>query len=318
MRPTIKPKSDQLNADDLIAGPLVITITDVRLREGDQPIAIHHDKGLPYLPCKSMRRLMVRFWGDDGTKYAGHRLELFRDEKVKFGGESVGGIRISRMSGVERETTVPLTEKRGKSRAYTVKPIVAAWPKPKDAPVDLTLLVVAGRAAAASGEARLDAWWAGLGKDEQRAAKAGLLKELGEMRTTAREADAGVLGDDDGFPTFDAPSPLGEPAGAAEGERADPPGRDNPPAQPSSPAARAGAGDNSAPEADEFDPLTWAAEEQRLWENFTTVAELDAHTRSAESGERFGKLQAASPGMAKALEAALNGRRKALADRERG
>lgn len=55
---TIKPKSDQLNADDLIAGPKTITVTGVKLVAEDQPVAIsfHGDDGKPYKPCKSMRR----------------------------------------------------------------------------------------------------------------------------------------------------------------------------------------------------------------------------------------------------------------------
>ena len=57
---TIAPKSDQLNADDLINGPMTITITAVKARPGssEQPIQISFDGdgGKPYLPCKSMRR----------------------------------------------------------------------------------------------------------------------------------------------------------------------------------------------------------------------------------------------------------------------
>ena len=36
---TIAPKSDQLNADDLIAGPKTITVTGVKLVAEDQPVA---------------------------------------------------------------------------------------------------------------------------------------------------------------------------------------------------------------------------------------------------------------------------------------
>ena len=41
---TIAPKSDQMNADDLIAGPRTITVTKVLLcGEPDQPVAIHFE-----------------------------------------------------------------------------------------------------------------------------------------------------------------------------------------------------------------------------------------------------------------------------------
>ncbi len=50
----IKPKSDQLNADDLLTGPRTITITEVVNRETpDQPVWIRYegDGGKPYKPC---------------------------------------------------------------------------------------------------------------------------------------------------------------------------------------------------------------------------------------------------------------------------
>ena len=66
---TIEPKSDQLNADDLIAGPRTIVITAVRANAGsaEQPVSISFegDDGKPYKPCKSMRRVMVHVWGPD-------------------------------------------------------------------------------------------------------------------------------------------------------------------------------------------------------------------------------------------------------------
>lgn len=138
---TIIPKSDQLNADDLIAGPVEITITRVRgCDEADQPIAVHFegDNNKPYKPCKSMRRVLVRAWGADGAQFAGRRLRLYRDEGVQFGGIKVGGIRISHMSHIDRPLVVALTVTRAKRAPYTVEPLVAqvsrATPPREDAP----------------------------------------------------------------------------------------------------------------------------------------------------------------------------------------
>ena len=69
--PTVIPKSDQINADDLIGGPLTIKVTKVSLtEEKDQPFAINFegDGRKPYKPCKSMRRVMIRIWGADARK----------------------------------------------------------------------------------------------------------------------------------------------------------------------------------------------------------------------------------------------------------
>ena len=122
---TIEPKSDQLNADSLIGGPMTITITKLTADPAtpEQPIAVHFDGdgGKPYKPCKSMRRVMVNAWGDDGSKYAGRSMTLYRDAKVAFGGMAVGGIRISHLSHIEHDVTMALTSTRAKRVPYTVK-----------------------------------------------------------------------------------------------------------------------------------------------------------------------------------------------------
>ena len=124
--PTIAPKSDQLNADDLIGRTLTIKVSKVSiLGEADQPIAVHFegDGGKPYKPCKSMRRVLVNVWGADGNAYLGQSMTLYRDEKVAFGGVAVGGIRISHMSGIDRDATMALTTTRAQRKPYTVKPL---------------------------------------------------------------------------------------------------------------------------------------------------------------------------------------------------
>jgi hypothetical protein len=122
---TIKPKSDQLNADDLIAGPRDIVITAVKVAESEQPVSIHFegDDGKPYKPCKSMRRVIVAIWGADSKAYTGRALRLFCDQKVAFGGAQVGGIRISHASHIEKPFTMALTTTRAKRSPYTVQPM---------------------------------------------------------------------------------------------------------------------------------------------------------------------------------------------------
>jgi hypothetical protein len=135
MRAVIVPKSDQINADDLIAGPLTITITKVDIRPGtEQPVSISFDGdgGKPYKPCKSMARVMVNCWGPDASKYIGASMTLYRDPTVKWGGMEVGGIRISHMTGIDRAMTMALTATKGSKKAFVVKPLVK--PAPSAAP----------------------------------------------------------------------------------------------------------------------------------------------------------------------------------------
>ena len=128
MASTIVPKSDQLNSDDLIAGPITIRITGVDIRGGqEQPISIHYegDAGKPYKPCKSMCRVMVTAWGSDSKAYVGRSMTLYRDPAVKWAGMEVGGIRISHMSDIEDSMTMALTVTRSNRKPFTVKPLPA-------------------------------------------------------------------------------------------------------------------------------------------------------------------------------------------------
>lgn len=123
---TIEPKSDQLNADDLIGGSKTIKITDVKLLETDQqPVHIHYegDDGKPYKPSKGMRRVLVELWGVDADKYKGHLLTLYRDGNVKFAGSEVGGIRISHATGIDKPKKVLITISRGKRKPDTIQPL---------------------------------------------------------------------------------------------------------------------------------------------------------------------------------------------------
>lgn len=126
MSATIVPKSDQMNADDLIGGPLTIKIKSVQIAPGtEQPVAVsfHGDNGKPYLPCKSMRRVMVLIWGADASVYAGRSMTLYRDPSVTWGGMEVGGIRISHMSEMEKQTIVVLTATKKTRKPFTVSPL---------------------------------------------------------------------------------------------------------------------------------------------------------------------------------------------------
>jgi len=126
MSQVIIPRSDQINADSLLSGPITITITKVDIKAGtEQPITIHYEgeDGKPWRPCKSMARCLVAAWGPDSKAYTGRSLTLFCDPKVKWGGLEVGGIRVSHMSHIDNAMTMALTVTRGNKKPYTVKPM---------------------------------------------------------------------------------------------------------------------------------------------------------------------------------------------------
>lgn len=123
---TTEPRSDQQNYDDVATSPRTVTVTEVRGGSAEQPVEIHLAEfpGRPYKPSKSMRRVLVAAWGTDGSQYVGRRITIYGDPDVKFGGERVGGIKISHLSHIDKPLSIPLTVTRGKRSPHTVQPLV--------------------------------------------------------------------------------------------------------------------------------------------------------------------------------------------------
>lgn len=129
LRPTIIPKSDQLNAEQLLGGPMTVTVAEVHVSDsGEQPVVVHYvgENGRPFKPCKTMRKVLIHAWGADGRQWAGRSMTLYNDPAVKFGGEDVGGIRISHMSDIPSALKVSLTSTRGKKAKYEIKKLASA------------------------------------------------------------------------------------------------------------------------------------------------------------------------------------------------
>jgi hypothetical protein len=123
LRPSVVPKSDQLNAEQLLTAPLTITVNKVSVANSpEQPVVINYDgdNGRPYKPCKTMRKLLIYAWGQDGSQWVGRSMTLYNNPEVKFGGELVGGIRISHLSHIPADISVSLTATRGKKSKHSV------------------------------------------------------------------------------------------------------------------------------------------------------------------------------------------------------
>jgi hypothetical protein len=126
---TLEPKSDQLDAIELVSGPRIFTIEGVSRGSDEQPVNFAlKDFPRAWRPGKSMRRVLVACWGPDASQYVGRRVELYCDPDVKFGGVATGGTRISRLSHLPKPKSVPLLVARGKSAIFTVNPLPDAPP----------------------------------------------------------------------------------------------------------------------------------------------------------------------------------------------
>lgn len=200
LRDTIVPKSDQLNSEQLLSGPITVTVTDVRRGGGEeQPVVIHYEGegGRPYKPCKSMRKVLVFAWGADGRDWIGKSMTLYNRPDVKFGGEEVGGIRISHLSHIDRDVAISLTATRGRKEQTRIKRL------------DEAETVQGSRsrleAAARGGMENLKATWACLPSDHKTAigGTSGCPAELKQLAAQADARAADAKGSDDSSSTQD-------------------------------------------------------------------------------------------------------------------
>lgn len=122
-------KSDQLNADDLVAGPIVARIVNVKVTGGDQqPVTVELDGGhKPWKPCKTTMRVLAALWGPRAGEWVGRSVRLYRDPTVRYGGVEVGGIRISGLSHIDKPKVLTLSSSKKTKTEYRIEVL-------KDAP----------------------------------------------------------------------------------------------------------------------------------------------------------------------------------------
>lgn len=130
---TVETKTDQCNGEDFLpggrfGGPATFTVKGVSRGSAEQPVEIffaEYDK--PFRPCKTVRRILINAWGGDGKEYTGRQMTLYCDPKVRFGSETVGGIRIAALSHIgDKPRQFALQVSRGQRKPFTVKPIATA------------------------------------------------------------------------------------------------------------------------------------------------------------------------------------------------
>lgn len=132
--PFLEAQSDQITADDLIAGPRSYVIARVEMkRDGEEkPVHIYLEGAdKPFRPCKGMARLLAQMWGPDAAKWVGRGMTLFRDPDVRYGADVLGGVRISALSHLDEAMTVAVRASKKKVKGYRVEPLRSAPPAPE-------------------------------------------------------------------------------------------------------------------------------------------------------------------------------------------
>ena len=113
----LEAKSDQLNYDDIADTEVVITISNVKVIKGDQPVWVffHGCNNRPWKPSKGMLRILATAWGRNSAEWAGKSAMLYGDKTVRWAGKEIGGIRIRSLSHISTNgISAMLTVARGK------------------------------------------------------------------------------------------------------------------------------------------------------------------------------------------------------------
>jgi hypothetical protein len=220
----LSPKSDQINASDLLSGDMTITIVSVKITPGtEQPVSVRFEgSDKVWRPCKTTGRILMAAWGPDTSVYPGRSVQLYLDPKVKWGGMEVGGIRVRALSHIEAEMKLALAESKQNRKMFTIKPLAAQKPAPSRAAVATDEAVRAeARETARKGSGAFRAWFKA--NPAKRPEAQAIMKDLQDIAT---DADARLAATDDdpfGLPPIDMPTPedmaRAESAALAEIER---------------------------------------------------------------------------------------------------
>lgn len=175
MKITAEPRSDQLNADDLIGSSRIVTIAGVRAGTAEQKYDIMlAGETRVWRPPVTVVRILLAAWGDESDVWVGRSAELYRDPNVRFGPDQTGGIRVRALSHIDKRMSVAVQEKRGKRKMHVVEVLTdvpaptAEVPTLADAQID-----------AATTTDELRGMWSAATPEQQQRIKA-RVAELGE------------------------------------------------------------------------------------------------------------------------------------------
>jgi hypothetical protein len=132
---TLAANSNQMNAADIMGVEPIVRIENVsRNNDPKQPLVVYITGGFkPFLPCKTVRRILAQAWGADAGTWIGKWMKLYREPTVVYANEEVGGIRVKALSDFPGGTVSVKERKTGKPAVYRIEKLTP----PKEEPMDL-------------------------------------------------------------------------------------------------------------------------------------------------------------------------------------
>lgn len=133
MRAAIAPRSNVMNAEDLLTGERTFTVTAAKVdMSKERPVSIwfaEFPEGRPFQPSVTVCRIFAKLWGEEESEYVGRKVTLYRDETVKWAGQPIGGIRVRAMSHIGKKPVQLALAESSKTRAqWTVLPLADEAP----------------------------------------------------------------------------------------------------------------------------------------------------------------------------------------------
>lgn len=128
MRAAIAPRSDVMNAEDLLTGERTFTVARAEVdTTKERAVSIWFEefpKGRPFKPSLTVSRIFAKLWGEEEAEYVGRKVTLYRDETVKWAGQAVGGIRVRAMSHIgPKAISITLAESEKSRKPWTILPL---------------------------------------------------------------------------------------------------------------------------------------------------------------------------------------------------
>lgn len=140
---TLAPKSEQLDAIELIDGPRIFTVKSVSVnKDAEQPVRIYFEEfPRPWRPGVNQRRVLKHCWGRKSSTWTGRKMKLFYDPEVIYGKSKPGGTRISHLSHIDGPMDAPVLLSQGRPDTYHVEPLIETAPATTDQLVRLGRLL---------------------------------------------------------------------------------------------------------------------------------------------------------------------------------